>query len=353
MLLRVVILPYIFIPKSGNNPWYFNTIINLLQDILKNCILLVDKDNCIITALKEAVEKWPIKFRDKAQRLLVQLNKENRIVAVDSSPILSFQCMSDPCKHCIGITKTYLPRILLAIDDCYKCAKEQLSSVNTVPILHVANYAASNFADACEQNSCSITIDNGEWTQEKFEEKVLIPIFKDAKHIKIYDRMIGRSIRYTTGETTSINGIPEHYCETLKWLLDIYLQHSSSKATRIFEVYSGFDIRSLDENKISEAQRVLRQFEADMQTEFSFPSFKLTIKEEEGRKQEMPHGRYLITDQIGVLIERGFDLLWTDQQMRDNALNPSKHDRPIRDVTISRISEPNKIETAVRKLPDL
>ncbi|MEH2162106.1 MAG: hypothetical protein V7K38_13945 [Nostoc sp.] len=61
----------------------------------------------------------------------------------------------------------------------------------------------------------------------------------------------------------------------------------------------------------------------------------------------------MITDQIGVLIERGFDLLWTNQQMRDNGLNPSNDDRPIRDVTISRISEPNKIETAVRRLPDL
>ncbi|MBE9105114.1 hypothetical protein IQ229_09235, partial [Nostoc cf. edaphicum LEGE 07299] len=166
-------------------------------------------------------------------------------------------------------------------------------------------------------------------------------------------RMIGRSIKYKNGETTSIQGIPEHYCETLKWFLEIYLQHSSPKATRIFEVYSGFDIRYLDENKISQAQRVFRQFEADMQTNFSFPSFKLTIKEEIGREQEMPHGRYLITDQIGVLIERGFDLLWTDRQMVDNSLNISTSDRPIRDVTITRISEPNKIETAVSRLPDL
>ena len=97
---------------------------------------------------------------------------------------------------------------------------------------------------------------------------------------------------------------------------------------------------------------MLSQFEADMKRRYSF-DFTLKIKEESGRDQEMPHARYLITDQIGILIERGFDLLWTDQQMRDNGLNPSNDDRPIRDVTISRISEPNKIEAAVRKLPDL
>jgi hypothetical protein len=38
--------------------------------------------------------------------------------------------------------------------------------------------------------------------------------------------------------------------------------------------------------------------------------------------------------------------------MKDAKLNPTIDDRPIRDVTISRVLEPNKVEKAVRKLPD-
>lgn len=357
MLLRVVIIPSVFIPrKNDKNPWYFNTIISLLQDLLKTCVVLVDKDRCIMNASYEAVNKWPDKFSKKATSLLVKLEKANRIIAVDSKEILALACINSPCQHCIGITKTYLPRIVIGIDDCYKCAKEQLSSVKIVPVVNVTNYAVSNFADDCQKNSCSITLADGEWTQEKFEENILIPLFRDAKHIEIYDRMIGRSIRYQDKSDIKIKAfIPEHYSETLTWLLEVYLKYSSHKPTRIFEVYSGFDTDYLTEAKISEAQRVLRQFETDMQTKFSFPSFKLTIKEEVKREEEMPHGRYLITDQIGVLIERGFDLLWTYKQMEDKELNPAIHDRPIRDVTISWISEEekNKIKKTVENLPDL
>jgi|GEM_PF-1937803 len=352
MLLRVVIIPSIFIPRNDKNPWYFNTIISLLQDLLKTCVVLVDKDCCIMNALYEAVNKWPEKFRKKAQSLLKQLYKTNRIIEVDSKEILALACINNPCQHCIGITKTYLPRIVIAIDDCYQCAKEELSSLKIVPVVHVANYAVSNFADDCQKNSCGITLADGEWTQEKFEENILIPLFRDAKHIKIYDRMIGRSIRDKNGEITAIKPIPKHYSETLEWFLDIYLQHSRPKSTRIFEVYSGFDIRAF-EGKRAEAQRVLSQFEVDMQTKFSFRSFKLTIKEEVGREQEMPHGRYLITDQTAILIERGFDLLWDGEQMINAGYSLIKDSRRIRDVGISYCQDSSKIADAVKQLPDL
>ncbi|MCW5313550.1 hypothetical protein GTQ43_06905 [Nostoc sp. KVJ3] len=350
MLLRVVIIPSIFIPRNDKNPWYFNTIISLLQDLLKTCVVLVDKDDCIKKSLGAAINNWPEKFRKKAQSLLVQLDKANRIIAVDSKDILALACINHPCQHCIGIAKTYLPRIVLAIDDCYKCAREQLSSVKIVPIVHVANYTVSNFADTCQQNSCGITLANGDWTQEQFEENILIPLFRDAKHIKIYDRMIGRSIR----DKLEIKAfIPEHYNATLTWFLEVYLKCSSHKSTGIFEVYSGFDTGYLNEAKISEAQRVLRQFEKDMQTKFSFPSFKLTIKEEVRREQEMTHGRYLITDQIAILIERGFDLLWDDEQMINAKYNLIKDSRRIRDVGISYCQDSSIIANAVKQLPDL
>jgi hypothetical protein len=59
----------------------------------------------------------------------------------------------------------------------------------------------------------------------------------------------------------------------------------------------------------------------------------------------MPHDRYLLTNQVSVSIDRGFDLLL------DSRTSP--YPRRIRDVRIDYCSEPGKIELDVQTLPNL
>ncbi|MEH2412436.1 hypothetical protein [Nostoc sp.] len=342
MLFRTVVSPTIFngMPEDVLAQKSFcNTNIQLLYDLTENCVILLDTDKSISNAIIDAIEKWPVKFRKPAKELIKELRNKNRLVVAPKEYTVCSQCNIDYCQQCIGIALSCSPNAIFTTEDCCQCVKNQ-----TLPIrpIDTAEYSISRFFQHRRQIS-PLTLNNKEWNQEQFEDKILIPLFRDAKHIKIYDRMIGRATK---------DFIPEHYKNTLEWVFDIFLQESSSRTERIFEVYSGLDTRYLSHQEIIDIKNLLCQFEADMQRRYSFP-FTLKLKEESGRGQEMPHARYLITDQIGVLIERGFDLLWTNQQMRDNGLNPSNDDRPIRDVTISRISEPNKIETAVRRLPDL
>ncbi|MEH2157269.1 MAG: hypothetical protein V7K66_23960 [Nostoc sp.] len=342
MLFRTIVSPSVFngLPKDVSAQKSFcSTNIQLLYDLTENCVVLLDSDKYISNAIIEAIEKWPVKFRKPAKELIKELRIKNRLVISPKEYTLCSQCNIDYCKQCIGIALTCSPNAIFTTEDCCQCVKNQSLPIRPID---TAEYSISRFFQYRRQIS-PLTLNDREWNQEKFEEQILIPLFRDAKHIKIYDRMIGRATK---------NFIPEHYKTTLEWVFDIFLQESSSRTGRVFEVYSGLDTRYLSHQEIIDIKNLLRQFEADMKRRYSF-DFTLKLKEESGRGQEMPHARYLITDQIGVLIERGFDLLWTDQQMRDNRLNPSSDDRPIRDVTISRILEPNKIESAVRRLPDL
>lgn len=88
-----------------------------------------------------------------------------------------------------------------------------------------------------------------------------------------------------------------------------------------------------------------------MQAKYSFP-IKFYIKEETYGYQ-MPHGRYLITDQVGIFIDRGFDLLWDDNRMRNAGLDITKDDRRIRDVMIGHTANCSAVESNTRKMTNL
>ena len=302
MLLRTILLPSVLesIPEDELAQKLFcNSQIQLLRDLTDNCVILIDKNPDIKKEIYSAIDKWPVKFRRPAKEILKLLNSDNRFVNPTVEYSRCENCNNPRCQTCIGMALKCFPNAIFITEDCCQCVKNQSLPIRPID---ASEYGISPFKETRRQFT-SITLSNGEWEQEKFEEKILIPLFRDAKHIKIYDRMIGRA-------TTTF--IPEHYQNTLEWLLSVFLQESSSKPTRIFEVYSGIDIRNLSVKEVSDTQALLRQFEARMQKKYSF-TFTLTLKEEDGRDQEMPHGRYLITDQIGILIERGFDLLWTNQ----------------------------------------
>lgn len=67
----------------------------------------------------------------------------------------------------------------------------------------------------------------------------------------------------------------------------------------------------------------------------------------------MLHRRFLITEQTGVLVERGFELLWDDSEMIKRGFTPNVDPRPLWDVTVAYCRDEDKIETAMRKLPNV
>jgi hypothetical protein len=345
MLHKTVVSPAIFsnIPKNhAASKAVYNNIISLLMDLSENCVILVDQDKSLQKLLIDSINSLQGNFKKRAKVALQNLQKNNRLIEVSKSYSFDFVCEREDCKHCIGISLSYAPNATFMTETCCQCIKSQ--NIKFKPT-DSNEYAVCTFNEKRRINK-SIALTNGEWNQEQFENEILIPIFKYAKHIKIYDRMIGRTIREDG------RGVREHYRTTLEWLFKLFLDNSLRRTGRRFEVYSGLDVQYLKSDAILETKNVLENFASQLSSKYNF-KFNLTLKQESGRDQEMTHARYLATDQIKLLIERGYDLLWTDNQMKENQLRPQYDPRPIRDVAICWIPELKNIEKEMRRLPDL
>lgn len=345
MLFTIVISPNIFTELPENTDYqkpFCNSGIGLLRKVSNNCVILVDSEQEVKKEIIQAINKWPVKFRRPAKEILKNLQQKNRIVSTAKRYELCNACQNKHCQHCVGIKLAGLADVIFMTELCCQCIKEQNLTIRPID---VNESEISNF-EKIREKSTSITLTNGEWNQDQFEDKILIPIFRYSKHLKIFDRMIGRA-------TVNNNGIiPDHYKETIEWLLEIFMRETSGRNGRIFEIYCGFDTRFADSSQINQSKKALEQFAQRLDNKCNF-SIKVNIKKEEGLNEEMEHDRYLITDQIGLHIGRGCDLLWTNRQMHNNGLNPNIDPRPVKGVTLSLITEPNKVERTVRKLTDL
>jgi hypothetical protein len=327
MLVRTILLPSIFRVNPEKSHAEYGMVIRFLQNLEKNGIVLVDDTDCIL-AYGEDIKKWPQKFRTKAQELLIALRKKDRFVEKSLNDQVQANCQNPQCQPYIRMAKIYLPPAIISRDHCNECAAKELTKFSRIEVVDIAEYSISNFDAHLNLNDYFFA--KGELTPREFEKKVLIPLLRDAKQVKIYDRYIGRSILRKENAN--------QYEFTIKWILDVFLRVRDSKLKGVFEVYGGLNTRSIPKHKkIQDAIDALRALETDCKQ--VHPHFKLIIKDET-KGSEMPHDRFLFTNQVAVSFGCGFNLLFG---------NPSL----LRDVKIDYFSDPGKIEQEVRNLPDL
>ncbi len=335
MLVRTILLPSIFRGNSEKSNPDYPLIIRFLQDLEKNGIVLVDDTNYILAAIQENIDKWPQKYITKAQKLLKALKNNGRFVKMSLNDQVQTNCQNQQCQPCIRMAKIYFPPAIISSDHCNECAAKELTQfppIDPIEVVDIAEYSLSNFFDA-HLNLKDYFFTKGELTQQEFEEKVLIPLLRDAKQVKIYDPYIGRSILNKT--------MAKKYKSTIKWILKVFLRERGSKAKGVFEVYGGVNISKeiSKSTKIADPDAIvaLRKLESELKQEY--PNFQLFIKDET-KGSKMLHERFLFTNQVAVSFDRGFNLLFG---------NPSF----LQDVKIDYCSEPGKIEQDVKKLPDL
>jgi hypothetical protein len=329
MLTRTILLPSIFGVNPEKSYAKYGMVIRFLQDLEKNGIVLVDDTHCIRDAMIEDIKKWPQKYRTKAQQLLIVLEEKDRFVKMSLNDEVQAKCKNQQCQLCIRMAKIYLPPALISSNHCKECAEREMTQFPSIEVVDVDEYSMSNFFDAHLKLNGDFSAAKGELNQQEFEDKVLIPLLIDAKDVKIYDRYIGRSILNKK--------IAKKYKFTIKWILDIFLRERGSKLNGVFYVYGGIHSPQIHQDQIQNAINKLRELE----TEFKqvYPKFQLIIKDET-KGEEMPHDRFLVTNQVAVSVGRGFNLLFG---------SPSR----LQDVKIDYCSDPGKIEKEVRNLPDL
>jgi hypothetical protein len=353
MLIKTLLMPCALseLPKNPSYSELFcNNAIGLLHDLCENCILLVDRDNQIKeNLLKNIKEKWPYKYKHKAQKLLSKLQQRRRFIKFEGDYLRSEKCNNNSCRISVGLAQKSIPQAILTSESCYECAMSQISKASEV--ISITKHTISKFYQN-RRNCRSYEFNDGEWNKRDFEEKVLAPLFEHAKHIKIFDRYIGRSI-WTRREDAVLNNtnIKPNYRLTIEWLVEVFLRFSHVK-NRTFEITCGLSTFNYkDWSEIKVAVNALRQFETEIKEKYNF-HLKIIIKNETFDKQ-MLHARYLITDQIGLLIDPGFDLLWSDRKMINNSLDPLNNERPIRDVVLKYCNNVGNIESSLRRLNDI
>lgn len=325
MLYQIVYMPGIYksIPPHAN--LYYEALLSILRDSLCNCLLLVDKDGQMEKALHDAVRLWPQQHRMRAQELLLKMKRQNRFISVSSESYQSLTfCTESACLPADFIARTYPVDLTLCVGGCKDC------NILTHAVA-LDQYQVSKFSAMKVSRDQGIRLYNGEWDKATFAEKIWEPVFKYAKHVKLIDRYIGRSMR--PGATR----LAHDYERSLRWIFEHFVALSRSKPVSSFEVYCGISSDDYSTHQQEEIAKQLRMWARQCSEDFGY-EIKICVKREYPHTNEMEHDRFLLTDQVALAVGRGFALL--------------RQDGFVRDVGIHYEGQRGKIE-AMKALPDI
>lgn len=352
MLLRTVVLPSALIVDSNDSPAFqavlCGAMLQVLRDICDSAVILTD-EIILKPSLHQAVRTWPPKFRKYGQELLAWMTNRHRFVIVPVSRIIA-GCAQDACRSALAVVAAGQPDAVFKGLVCATCPNATSASLAPAEVIEIREYSLSRFESAKREIRVLICGD-GEFDEQRFKQRVLVPALAYAKHVKVIDRYIGRSIDAgkVWNNTIPPASLTAEYRLSLLWLIDTYAALSQGRSERSLEVYCGITLNDAGER--AAAVRALMEFEAELQRQYG-SWLRVYVKDETGTPK-MPHARYLITDQIALLIERGFDLLWSDEEMRKAGYVLTRDPRRVRDVTVVHCPDARAVETAVRSLNDL
>jgi hypothetical protein len=272
------------------------------------------------------------------------LRQRHRFVPSQLAYVPAANCAEAVCQAFVGVSVVNTDAFHLTDEKCATCPNSVALSPRSVEALE---YFVSQFSRA-RRDRLAYILGDGEWNQNNFEREILRPVLATAKHVKIYDRWIGRSAfdqRFRRVRFSS------NYKQTLEWVVNTFRSVGGTTRGGIFEIYCGIEAHLVNTRQRAELKREMQAFEAAV-----FAATGTTIQiflKEESHSARCPHGRYLITDQSAILIDRGFDLLWDYRKMRSAGMNPATDPRPVRDVAVVLCNNCNSMETQTRMLPSL
>lgn len=339
MLLQTVHLPRLYSDLPGNEAGagrHCSQILALLRDMDRNCILLIDSDNSdsgsvMRREMFRGVHGWPQKYRRKGQELLRELGNRNRMIMVGNGGVMEVACGAPGCQHAVVVAKAGTPELVIGLEECGKCTS---FAERDVAVIGINDYPLSSFVDSRKEAE-TIALTDGEWDRAEFEQRVWQPLFQYAKHVKIFDRHIGRHLQQEGDRFNRQMG--NAYAASIEWVFGQFASLSAGRAVRSFEVTCGLQSDKLsDENRVGAAE-VLRSFAGSLSAKYGL-KMEMNVKVEK-HDAEMPHDRCIITDQIAVSVSRGFDLL--------------KRNGRVRDVVIGLLPNRGEIERQARPLPNV
>jgi hypothetical protein len=343
MLMAVTLSPEIFVPPQLDDlalKLHYGLLVTLLRDLFENGVILVDADGAITGLIAANVDLWPVRFRKPLKELLGRLRLRSRFAKVEPCDACD-QCELAGCALASAIALSHGPRAAVVRDECLTCLALRGCHAECVSI---TDYPGSAFAEDLRQATV-FTIRHGEWSLSDFERKVLQPLFHSAKHVKLVDRYIGRSL---LGEFGRYKGLRQDYRESVEHVLKVFAKYRARGGEPLFEVYCGIEASNYAPAAIDEVRKGLKAWAETMSATFAVKT-QVILKHERAGAQ-MPHARWLLTNQAALLVERGFDLLQSDTEMRTAGFDPRRDERRLRDVVLSLCGDPRPVQEPILQL---
>ncbi len=358
MILEAVHLPSLFAidHDAQTAKLSYAVCISILQDALENCVLVRDPDKQMQQELHSVLGRWPPQRRKEALTILKQLEKRNRFVFAPVTYGVDEGCSRVGCRHALGIAATLQAPGLIGPSSCLcrtTCSSEALR------VITPEAYSRSSFANR-RRREVRHELLVGDSSARDFENKVLEPVFRYAKHVKLFDRVVGHRVSQLVenvgvdpleeylnqmnegADPRPLIEMPRNFAESLRWMFRQFLAHSPPAGSFEFTT----EVGPMDtwgrpgQRQLAAAACVLQQFASresgTMMARQRKTPFRMKVKLGK-TTASMPHARFLFTDQISLVVDRGFDLL-------DGA--------NIRDVFVNHAEDPGRVEGRIDSLED-
>jgi hypothetical protein len=342
MLGRLVLLPHAMSVSAESSASEMGVRLSILTQLNESSILLIPLQGK--ARILAPVQAWHSKYRQRGLALLQELARNNRMIEILPPSSGHSACIHNQCTPELRIAKFCAPSATIASEQCLECCVNvNMSNAILVEEFHYSQLAENIMAGR------NILLNHAEWTLSQLEQRVITPLFSHAKHVKVIDRYFGRSLLYGSDYSRPRirTALKPGYQRGLEWLLSCFHRYSD-RAVRSFEVYSGID-RTLSATQRADLRTLMANTVSSLQSRFA-PSLAIFLKDE--TLSQMPHARYLITDQYSVSLDRGIDILLSRDEMRRAGYVPGVDEERVRDLCISQC-DASSHEVRVRSLPDL
>jgi hypothetical protein len=304
MLVTQVHIPEMYRSREGEvGDLTRAAVLGALRDVAtRNATLLLDGGaagtSVVWQAISRLVEDWPHDDKKRAKTLFESIG--SRAVRV---PTIATQ--GSACAAALDVAVQERPDAVVGPRES-TCGV--LRCTRAPAFVSISAYAP--VADRIHRAS-EVTLAYGQSDANTFENKVLVPVFRYARHVKIFDRQIGRSARAAVlGSAKSFAGFER----SLDWLVECFGGISTRTNGATFEIHT--EVPPGDASPAREAARRLLATE-ERWAEAGGVRARFIIKASGPGGVEMNHDRFLFTDQIRLQFGRGFDLLTPSHRVRD------------------------------------
>ena len=253
-------------------------------------VVLVDRERLVAQDLSAAIWVWPDSDRrQQAMALLDRLDDLHRVIGTSVGVT-----GSTACEHVHDLSRQVGDTCTAVVPESCGCGKGWCGRSDL----------GQSVADFLLRDEWSQSAPHPPMDLAAFQQQIWQPWFAHTRTLVLVDRNLGRN-------AARKHGLDIRWTRSLRWIVQCFSEHAyraDFPGPRI-TIFTGSGLSSPDLDKLKTR---LRELQATLNQGFPPDFIRIVLKEEQRRVAEMPHARYLRTDQGIWRIENGLDVVhWT------------------------------------------